>query len=180
MAKEYKDTFTMAELAKVLGIKLIDPMDWGFDISGYYDYHIKQGLSEEEAQEKAEEEANEELDEHFDNYCNAVEEVFETYFGYVNLDVIRTTAHGPDWGYSEALYKLQPQKDWKDSLKLIIEIINGVGYFHFNSVKELLDSGPYTPKEAVLSHIGYVSEYGDVYGEASPSRMLQRSTDRLW
>ena len=61
-------------------------------------------------------------------------------------------------------YTVSPRKDWKTSLKAIIETINGVGYFHFSSVREFLQSGPFTEREAVLSHLHYLKDYGEVYG----------------
>lgn len=170
-----KDTFTLKELATgVLGIKLSDPDSWDTSYTYSYCYNeaIREGKSEEEAEEYASECSGAELDEEFDKYVSAIESTVETYFEYVGLEVVRL--EHADWGFG-GKYKLKPSKDWKEVANLIREIINGVGYFYFAGLKSFLDSGPYTAREAALSHLGYVSDYGEVYGEPSPSRLLERS-----
>jgi hypothetical protein len=74
-------------------------------------------------------------------------------------------------------YTVSPRKDWKTSLKAIIETINGVGYFHFSSVRELLQSGPFTEREAVLSHLHYLKDYGEVYGEIRLQREFETNLE---
>jgi hypothetical protein len=56
---------------------------------------------------------------------------------------------------------------WRNAADAIRETINGVGYFHFNTLKEFLDSGPYSAKEAVLEHLHVIADYPKVYGSRS-------------
>lgn len=68
-----------------------------------------------------------------------------------------------------------PKKSWKDSAAHIVEVINGVGLFYFESVDELLDG--YTLREGILSHIHHLKHYGDVYGTDSAKRIFERALD---
>ena len=63
--------------------------------------------------------------------------------------------------------RIHPVKSWNASADAIRETINGVGYFHFSSLREFLDSGPYTARQAVLEHLGYIKDYPAVYGSKS-------------
>jgi len=71
-------------------------------------------------------------------------------------------------------FKIKPLKSWKDAADQIRETINGVGYFHFYTLKEFLDSGPYTPRQAVLGHLHYIKDYPEVYGTYSARSLYER------
>ena len=51
--------------------------------------------------------------------------------------------------------------------------VNGVDYFHFGTLKEFLDSGPYSGREAVLNHIGYIPQWAEVYGDTDARRIYE-------
>jgi hypothetical protein len=105
-------------------------------------------------------------DEAIKNYLQAVIAVAEKLFGEHDLLIV------PDGNALE--YKIVPKTSWKVSADKIRETINGVGYFSFSSVKEFCDSGPYTPRQAVLSHLGWISDWGAVYGDGSAKSMVER------
>ena len=167
MTDKLKDTFTIEELCEELGIEYDDGSDWDFGEvwSIQYDYSLGQGKSEEEAREEAQEAMDSASEDEWKKYAAALENVFEDYFGYADLEVIEKE------GYK---YKLLPKTDWKHSATEIVEIINGVGYFRYDSLREFLDSGPYTPRQAVLSHLHWIKQYGNVFGTHSPEQMLAR------
>lgn len=48
------------------------------------------------------------------------------------------------------------------------------GDFHFDSLREFLASGPYTARQAVLSHLGYLKRHPHVYGGPSPRQMYEQ------
>ena len=79
-------------------------------------------------------------------------------------------------------YEIRPDPSldgtWTTAARAIMETINGVGYFTYNNVRDFLDSGPYTPKGAVLSHLGWVREYPRVYGTPSAERIYERNFRR--
>lgn len=72
-------------------------------------------------------------------------------------------------------YQLVPTVSWRDAANKIRQTVNGVGYFHFGTLAEFLESGPYTAREAVLSHLGYVKRYPEVYGTSSARSLYEHS-----
>lgn len=64
----------------------------------------------------------------------------------------------------ELAWVIRPKVRWKYSAKSVMETVNGVGLFYFNSLQEFLDSGPYTERAAVLTHLHWLKRYYDVYG----------------
>jgi hypothetical protein len=73
-------------------------------------------------------------------------------------------------------YEVNPKTTWEAAADAVRHTINGVGYFHFNTLEEFMDSGPYTAREATLSHLHWLKRWPDVYGEESVSRMMERKT----
>lgn len=71
--------------------------------------------------------------------------------------------------------KIVPSNSWNDAANKIRETINGVGTFHFNDLKEFLHSGPYTARQAVLSHLGYIKRYPHVYGGLGANQMYEQT-----
>lgn len=69
---------------------------------------------------------------------------------------------------------VEPFKSWRDAAEHLRQTVNGYGMFVFDSLKEFLDSGPYTPKEAVLGHLHWIRHYPEVYGSDSAQRMFDR------
>lgn len=65
--------------------------------------------------------------------------------------------------------------DWDKAAISVIMTINGVGNFHFNSLKEALDSGPYaSSKEFVLKHLHWLKDYYEVYEGSKIKNVFQR------
>jgi hypothetical protein len=71
-------------------------------------------------------------------------------------------------------YRVVPKNNWRQSLDCIRHTINGVGYFEFSSVKELLLSGPYTPRSAVMQHLHWIIDHPRVYGNGTAKYMVER------
>lgn len=133
------------------------------------DEALKEGESEEQAEEAAQKAQDEARDELYRNWHDAVENVAEDLFETHNLTLVPKSA-APSYEF-----KVEPTKTWTEAAESIIDTINGVGMFEFKSVKEFLDSGPYTLREAVLSHLHWIKRYPEVYGEPSPRRMYERA-----
>ncbi len=64
--------------------------------------------------------------------------------------------------------------DWNAALSAIRETINGVGMFRFESNAELLSSGPYTVRQAVLQHLHWVFDWPRVYEGSTARSMIER------
>lgn len=145
-------------------VKLFGFPEWN-DIdernSDYY-WEAARGAEDPEAAERA---AQDEL---YGNWYNAVTGVAERLFEEhgLELDPVRVAKSKRPYEF-----KVVPKKDWKDAANKIRETINGVGDFHFNNLREFLDSGPYTAQQAVLSHLGYVADHPRVYGSGSARSM---------
>ena len=186
-----QDTFTLDELceavelkplARAKGVKYAGCEDYN---EGVYEQNIDtledirfratvealredEDLSQEDAEEigmKAEEIASNGL---FTEYINAatgaIENQLAEHFALDLTEVVKKNRKKQPLSYS---YKITPLRTWRESLGLMLQTINGVGYERYSSVREFLDSGPYTEREAVLGHLGYLAQYGKVYGVRS-------------
>jgi len=141
------------------------------DQSDVYGYALRQaaeeGLEGEEAEQFAMQAESDLEAWYHDAYMASIEETVESAFEKVGL-VAELDKKDYKW-------RLSPEKSWDDTAKQIVEVINGVGYFHFSTLREFLDSGPYTAREAVEHHFGYAKDYSEVYGDRSPARQFESS-----
>jgi hypothetical protein len=176
MAKKLSDTIDINQVADLLHLPDHDRLqgdgiDWIFKFGCQaYDYVIDKGGSEEDAEQAREDAESEASDEIFNQWYDGVERAADELFEVHGLTLI------PD-GSDRRPFKFQikPKVSWNDAAKKIVETINGVGYFWFQSLEEFLDSGPYTAREAVLSHLHYIPQYPDVYGTPSARTIYDHS-----
>ena len=174
-----KDSTTIDEIADMFGLPTWEKLDemnldyYADQRSFAEDYARKKGASEEDAEQegyKAEEEAQTEL---FNKWHDAVMHAAEKLFGEHGLELQGKRVKGKSVSRPFEL-KIVPKKSWSDAANKLRETINGVGYFHFNTLKEFLDSGPYTARDAALRHLGWIKDYPAVYGDDSAERMYDR------
>lgn len=135
-----------------------------------YTNAIDEGLTDAEATEAALRAEQTEQDEFYFKWYDAVHHVSEHFFNLHGLDL--KTFGNPKGRPFE--YKIVPTKSWNVAAASILETINGVGYFYFDSLKDFLDSGPYTARQATLTHIHWLKDYAEVYGADSPRRVFDR------
>jgi hypothetical protein len=175
--KQPADVRNIDQLAKLFGLPDWDEVDernvdYRFEAGSYAEREAREdGATEEEAEEaglKAEQEAQDEV---YRNWHSGVEAAAEDLFNAHGLALIGRGKAEP-WYYE---YKIAPERSWKDAAGKIMDTINGVGYFYFNSLREFLDSGPYTARQAVLEHLGYISDYPEVYGSSSARSIYERA-----
>jgi hypothetical protein len=180
--KRCKTVIDMNELADSIGVSHPDDvwdtmsMSSGELYSYAYSEALEEGMSEEEAEEFAQRAEREELDEQMRQYVGAVESAAEYLYGQHKLVVTIPTkiVDGEEVQIWDKI-RIEPAETWRAAAAEIMETINGVGMFHYWSVKEFLDSGPYTPCEAVMEHLGYIKRYPDVYGGQSAQGMVDSS-----
>jgi hypothetical protein len=122
---------------------------------------------EEALEEEARTISEKEAAHNYRNYVHAVEAAAEKFFELHSLGVTSEKDDG--------VYIVEPMESWEKSADAIRETINGVGMFEFSDLDEFLESGPYTPKEAVLSHLHWMKDYAEVYGDPSPQRVFERA-----
>lgn len=115
-----------------------------------------------EAQQAAEAEV-------YGKWHGAVMRVAEDLFERHGLELVG--AHGDeDYPFE---YRVTPSDSWPAAAEKIMQTINGVGMFQFDSLREFLRSGPWTAREAVLLHLGTIKDYPEVYGSSSPQRQYE-------
>jgi hypothetical protein len=182
MAKRTKtpDTFTFEELCAAVGLKasykgMNDLVERNHDyIFGAGDYAYKQATKDgededkaEEARQEAEMEASDEISTaYIDAAIETIENQLTEHFALDLTEVKGRKNEG-------MRFKIAPLRTWRESLGQIVETINGVGYYRFDSIREFLNSGPYTEREGVLTHLHYLSDYGRVYGDKSLQREFE-------
>jgi hypothetical protein len=159
-----KNKFNLSELSKLFGLP--NPDDVDVDCSDTFVYARKEalenGATEDEANEAGITAEEQEMDEYFNKMFNSIEETAETFFGYHGLTLVKNS------GKNTGTFTLKPVKSWEHAANEIRNTVNGIGYFYFASLKEFLDSGPWTARQAVLGHLGSIKRYGDVCGGGSP------------
>lgn len=137
----------------------------------YYQHGLEEaraeGLALEDAEEQAEEAQWEGEKELLEQWSSALEAAAASVFEPHGLEV-------EDRG--KGVYRLVPEKGWKDVAAHLVNTINGVGMFYYEDAKDLKDVGPYKSyKEAVLSHLHWMTRYSDVYGTPSPEQVYNRN-----
>lgn len=138
--------------------------------TGQYAYSeaLKEGKSEAEAEESREEAERIESEDMFHKWHRAVTVAVGQMFEKHGL-ALKPRRKGEAYPFE---YKIVALAGWKDAADKIIDTINGVGYFHFGTVRDFISSGPYrTARQAVLHHVGWIPDHAEVYGTSS-ARMI--------
>ena len=162
------------QIAKLFGIDTWDDVDernsdYYWENSRWaYDEAIKEGLTEEEAQEKQYEAEGADRDEFYSSYKSALLSAAESEFEEMGLIFTALTKNSRE-------FQIDPAKTWRVAAENIRETVNGMGHFHFNDLREFLSSGPYTPREAVMQHLGYVARRAEVYGDYGAKYKFERA-----
>ncbi len=138
-----------------------------------FQYRIKEGDSEEEAEAKADKaEQDEDLciyRKWYDAVIAAVTPSLEAH-GLCLVDCYKDPTSGRSYNL-----KYTTSVNWIHTVYSIRKTVNGVGYFEFSSNKEMRTSGPYDGwRGTAMNHIGWVTSWWEVYGETSPKRAYER------
>jgi hypothetical protein len=168
-ASKADDRITIDQLAEMFGLPAWDKID---EMNQQHYWEMSRGAEGEEAQLAAEREAQDEI---YRQWYDAVEHASTRLFEEHGLELLgmkHTRKLHPN--YRPHQLKIIPSKSWSDAADKIRETINGVGTFHFNGLREFLDSGPYTPRQAVLSHLGSIKRYPAVYGGLGAHQMYEQ------
>jgi hypothetical protein len=174
--KQPSDTIEIDALAKLLDIpsfSAIDEATWEYVADAglfAHDDVVKEDGTDAEAEaakEKAEGEAQDRI---YKAWKASFDGVVSSIFGEYG-DLAVESMPKKEW-----LYKIRPRESWEKSAKRIMEVINGVGYFHFSSLDEFLRSGPWTARQATLEHLHWVKDGPAVYGDADAHGRF----DRAW
>lgn len=163
MPEQRSDKITIAALAKLFGLPDWDKID---EMNQEFYWEQARGIPDEDERMAAEQSAQEEV---FAKWYDAVESVADHMFDEhgLTLEPVRKK--------DRRSYELRvvPKYSWKDAADKIRETVNGVGDFHFRNLREFLDSGPYTARQAVLSHLGWIKHYPAIYGGRGAHQMYE-------
>jgi len=168
-----KPIVTLDRLCKDMGVETLDDfyervIDNDYTYSETYKWAIGEGKSEEEAEEIARKAEEASLSEASDKYMDAVVSVARELYEAHELIL----EEDPE---NCLQFNVIPENDWRSSLDHIRQTINGVGYFEFDSVDCLLESGPYTELSAVMQHLHWIIDWPRVYGNGTAKGMVKRS-----
>jgi hypothetical protein len=170
-ARENSDKITIDQLAKLLELPDWEKID---EMNQQHYWEMSRGAEDEEAQLEAE---RAEQDKVYRKWYDAVEHAAEKLFGEHGLELLAMKhTRKIQQNYRPHQLKIIPSKSWSDAADMIRETISGGGWpYDFNNLREFLDSGPYTARQAVLSHLGHVRNYPAVYGGISARQMYENA-----
>lgn len=161
------DKITIDQLAKLFNLPDWDRID---EMNQQNYWEMAKGADDEEAAEQA---AQTEV---YNRWYDAVESTAEKLLAEHGLELLAMKhTRKVHANYRPHALKIIPTKSWDDAANRLRETINGVGDFHFDTLREFLDSGPYTARQAVLSHLGYIKRYPAVYGGLGANQMYEQA-----
>jgi hypothetical protein len=124
----------------------------------HYYWELARGNEDEDAAESAA------RDEVYGQWYDAVERAASKLLEEHDLELQPVNSKDTSRPYQ---LKIVPGTSWDSSANKLRETINGVGMFRFDNLKEFLSSGPYTARQAVLSHLSWIKSHPEVYGGQS-------------
>lgn len=128
----------------------------------------EEGTSEEELEKIRQEADSEAQDEVYHQYHGAVTKAAEEIFSAHHLELV-PVRKGERYPFE---YRIEPSsgKTWKDAARQLAETINGVGLTYE-------DPSEYNkaPRQYVLSRLGWLRSYPEVYGTPSAARIYEYS-----
>lgn len=142
--------------------------------SEMYSQAIEEGMSEEEAERTASLSEDEYRGDAYNQWNAAIQAVATHFFEKVGLG-FNPIYRGRGRNRVSYEIKIIPAVNWKESASLLLELMNGVGTFEFDSLRDLMESGPYRSyKDCTLQHLWWIRSYSAVYGGTSPEQMYDR------
>ncbi len=156
--KNICNQISLEDLAKMVKMQSPDQfwedLSINFNLSEAENNFLSEGKSQEEAESLVLEMERDCLDKEYGNYVNEL--VSKSEILLQKYDLIISQEKGK--------YFISPRISWRNAASQVLELINGIGMFHFSSLSEFLGSGPYSPKESVMNHIHHLSSHNEVYG----------------
>jgi hypothetical protein len=175
--RKLRPIITFDELCEDFGVETLN--DFQERLLGYSDgvYHQaytearkNEELSEEECEEEGQRAEAAELGEAIEQYSRAALSVAKKLYKEHNLILTERDGEKNAW-----TYLIEPEISWKNSASKIVETINGVGMFRFNDAQDLMRSGPYTARQAVLSHLHHIPSHPEVYEGTKAKYLIERA-----
>jgi hypothetical protein len=149
------DKINIDQLAQLLNLPTWEDVD---ELNHQHYWEMARGAGDKEAQSEAEQAAQDEV---YGQWYDAVEHAASTLLGEHDLELQPV---GSKTTKRPHQLKIVPGTSWASSADKVRETINGDGTLYFNDLTEFLASGPYTARQAVLSHLNWIKHYPHVYG----------------
>lgn len=170
-AQNYNDVIRSEDLAKLLHLPDFEEFEYEpyvFEAGDYaYKSAIDDGQSDSQAEAEQERAEHAAQAEQWSSYISALSYVAEELFGKHRLNIHESKKRS-------GIYRITPQVDWPTAANAIRTTINGYGQFEFSSLREFLDSGPWTARQAVLQHLNWIWRWPEIYTSGSPRSMFER------
>ena len=117
-------------------------------------------------------EREEEMQNLYNSWHDGVMYVAEKLFGEHGLILVPTGRGAKK--ERPYFYKVMPEKSWQHAAAKIVDTINGVGMFRFDSVRDFVyATSSKNVREAVLSHLHSIRDWPEVYGGRSASSLFE-------
>lgn len=166
-----KGRITIDEMAALFNLETSDAF---LERNEEYISDVGRGVTQEEEQETDTAEdarmaaMEKESGNLYDKWQEAVHRVAEDMADNHGLDFVPLRG-------SKTEFRWAPKTSWDDAAHEVLKTVNGVGYFYFSTLREAKDTGPYTSREFVLSHLHYLRKWPEVYGDGSIQRRYERA-----
>lgn len=171
--KKVTDKIDLDRIAKMFDLPewdgvLESNVDFVFENARVAEEQADKEATEKELKKIREEAEIEAQDEVYSNWHGAVTSAADELFGFHHLQLI-PVKKGERYPFE---YRIEPAsgKTWSDAAKQLSTTINGVGLTY----EDPSEYGK-TPKKYVLSRLGWISRYPEVYGTSSADRIYERS-----
>lgn len=168
MPQKLTDKITIAQLAELFKLPDWDRID---ELNQEFYWEQSKGAPDEDAALEAERAAQEEV---YASWYDAVEYVADQLFEEHGLELrpmpVKRRGVVDERPF---VFKIVPMNSWNDAADKLRETVNGVGYFHYNNLREFLVAGPYTARQAALSHLHWIKDFPAVYGGQGPRQMYE-------
>jgi hypothetical protein len=176
--KPLSDKRTIDQLAKMFNLPAYDDVvEHNWEIvadagNGAYARALADGDTENQAEKAREKAEMAQGDEIYHQWYDAVEHTASAFFERHGLELAPVSSGGKR---SNEL-RIIPKTAWIDAAARIRITAEGVGFAYVgNDVNEFLKMGPYTPRQAVLEHIGVIADYPEVFGGSSAMSIYSRA-----
>lgn len=159
------------DMAKLIGYKMQEDLYLAEYWTECSRYHLNDGATEDQARDLADRATEKEENRLMVAQMESIKTAFEAMLDDHGMELCPMKR-------SKWLYRILPCAEvrgsdsrrcagngWRHAAQCIRGTINGVGLFQFDNLKDFLDSGPYTMRQAVLEHLHWMKDYPRVYGD---------------
>lgn len=132
-----------------------------------YKAAIEEGLSDDQARDKA-------MDAEWQEQSVACTEYRDKLVAIWEQEIEKVGLVCSELSTQRNQFSIMPKTSWKDAANEMRTIVQGIGGWYTNTLKEFLATGPYTPRSMVDNHLGYVGQQWELYGYSKPATRIYK------